>query len=326
MKNITELPRIGLGCWPLSGPFYAGKRPLGYANADPIESERTLKAAYDCGVRVFDTAAVYGAGKGERLIGKILKEKDIFIVSKIGIGFDEQSEQLSGINTNPARVIPAIDRCRARLQRDQIDLMLLHPNEVTIDESGPIFDEMEQARSLGKIKAFGWSTDFPGKIRAHTHRNGFVAVEHAMHVFFDAQAVRDVTSAAGLLGLIRSPLAMGVLSGKYVSGARIPADDVRGSYDEYNDYFINGRANPDYLKKIAAVREILQLGGRSLTQGALCWCLAKSHNIIPLPGARTVAQVEENAAAMAFGPLPHSAVKEIGLLIDQSGGGEICAR
>ncbi len=326
MTQIDDLPRIGLGCWPLSGSFYAGTSPLGYANADPAESVRALHAAYDHGIRIFDTAAVYGAGKGERLLQKALSGRDVFIVSKIGLDFDEDTEQLTGMNTDPADVVPAIDRCLNRLGRDHIDLMLLHPNEVTIEQSHPIFDEMEKAREAGKIKTFGWSTDFPDKISAHTHRDGFRAVEHAMHVFFDAKAVRDVTTRAGLAGLVRSPLAMGVLSGKYVGGAQVGVDDVRSASTEYNDYFVDGQVNPNYLARIAAVRELLQIGGRTLTQGALSWCLAVGHNTIPVPGARTVAQVEENAATIGFAPLPDAVVHEIAGLIDQSGGGDIRAR
>lgn len=96
MQITSDTPRLGLGCWPLSGAFYADDRPLGYANADPAESLRALDAAYANGIRLFDTAAVYGAGKGERLVGKALKGKqDVTIVTKIGMGFDEASERIT---------------------------------------------------------------------------------------------------------------------------------------------------------------------------------------------------------------------------------------
>ena len=68
MQITDTTPQLGLGCWPLSGAFYAEDRPLGYANADPSESILALEAAYGAGIRLFDTAAVYGAGKGERLV------------------------------------------------------------------------------------------------------------------------------------------------------------------------------------------------------------------------------------------------------------------
>lgn len=312
MKLSPNTPRLGLGCWPLSGPFYQGERALGYANADPSESLRALDAAYDHGIRIFDTAAVYGAGKGERLVGQSIAQKpDSIIVSKIGLAFDEDSEQLIGPDSDPANVAPAIDACLKRLRRDHIDLMLLHQNELPVEDAEPLFDAMEAERKAGKIGAFGWSTDFPVSVKAMAPRNGFTAVEHAMHVFLPAQAVRKEIETNDLVSLVRSPLAMGLLSGKYDASTTLPADDVRTGDEDYNDYYISGRANPKYLDQIATVRELLQTGGRSLVQGALGWVMAASDATVPLPGARTVAQVEENAKALVHGPLPAQIMQEI---------------
>ncbi len=327
MTDITTLPRLGLGCWPLSGPFYQGDRPLGYANADPVESLRALEAAYANGIRIFDTAAVYGAGKGERLVGKALAGKtDAYIISKVGLAFDEGSEQLIGEDRDPANVSVAIDACLGRLNRDHIDLLLLHCNEMPVADACLLFDEMETARDAGKIGAFGWSTDFPDSIDAMAGRNGFTAVEHAMNVFVDAPEVRATTKTHGLASLIRSPLAMGLLSGKYAGDAAIAKDDVRSADEDYNDYYQSGRANPSYLAQIDALRELLQTGGRSLVQGALSWVMAKGQHTIPLPGARTVAQVEENAKTLEFGPLPADVMTQIEAIIPRPDSGPARAR
>ncbi len=312
MQITSTTPRLGLGCWPLSGPFYQGNRALGYANADPAESLRALDAAYAEGVRIFDTAAVYGAGKGERLIGQALSQRsDLVLISKIGLEFDETSEQLIGEDLNPRNVNPSIDACLKRLKRDHIDLMLLHPNTVPLDAAYEIFDAMELAVQAGKIGGFGWSTDFPHNINAMAQRDRFLAVEHAMNVFVPAKTVRETVSAHGLWSLVRSPLAMGLLSGKYTADVRLTADDIRFVDEDYNDYYVDGRANPNYLQQIAAVRELLQSGGRSLVQGALCWIMAAGDNVVPLPGARTVKQVEHNAKALEFGPLNASIMADI---------------
>jgi aryl-alcohol dehydrogenase-like predicted oxidoreductase len=312
MQISKDTPRLGLGCWPLSGPFYQGTRALGYANADPAESLRALDAAYANGIRIFDTAAVYGAGKGERLVGKSIAQKsDTIIISKIGLAFEETSEQLIGPDSDPANIMPAIDACLARLNSDHIDLMLLHQNELPINDAAPLFDAMETARKAGKIGAFGWSTDFPNSVAAMAPMDGFSAVEHAMHVFLPAGAVRKEIKNNGLVSLVRSPLAMGLLSGKYDATRKLAADDVRTGDEDYNDYYVNGRANPKYLDQIATVRDSLQTGGRSLVQGALCWIMAAGDDAIPLPGARTVAQVEENAKALAHGPLPEQIMMDI---------------
>jgi aryl-alcohol dehydrogenase-like predicted oxidoreductase len=107
-----------------------------------------------------------------------------------------------------------------------------------------------------------------------------------------------------LASLNRGPLAMGVLTGKYTSGTQVASDDVRGDKSPgWMKYFKNGKPNPEWAKKRDAVREILTSGGRTLAQGALAWLWARSPQTIPIPGFRTVPQVEENCAAMQFGPL-----------------------
>lgn len=314
MQITTDTPRLGLGCWPLSGPFYAEDRPLGYANADPAESLRALDAAYHSGIRLFDTAAVYGAGKGERLVGKALKGKsDVTIVTKIGMGFDEATERVGDNEDRPEQIIPAIERCLHRLQRDHIDVLLLHINALDSARAGGLFDEMEKARQAGKVGSYGWSTDFPDSITAMAPRDGFTTVEHAMNVIIDVPSVHNAIAAAGLWGLVRSPLAMGVLSGK----ANVSRDDIRAHDEGWNSYFVDGAANPEFVAKIAAIRDLLQTDGRSLVQGALGWVMARGPRSIPLPGARTVEQVEHNAKALEYGPLPADTMREIERIMDR---------
>ena len=115
------------------------------------------------------------------------------------------------------------------------------------------------------------------------------------------------------LGLInRGPLAMGLLTGKYRAGIRPSIDDVRGERSpEWMKYFRDGEPNAEYLKMLDAVREILVSGGRTLAQGALAWLWARSDKTLPIPGFRTVKQVQENAAAMEFGPLTQAQFDEI---------------
>jgi len=105
---------------------------------------------------------------------------------------------------------------------------------------------------------------------------------------------------------------MGLLTGKYQSDTRPSSDDVRGvKAPGWMKYFVHGQPNADYLAKLAAVREILTFGGRSLAQGALGWLWARSEKTIPIPGFRTVKQVEENARALEFGPISKEQYLEI---------------
>jgi len=106
---------------------------------------------------------------------------------------------------------------------------------------------------------------------------------------------------------------MGLLSGK----TAVNRDDIRAHDEGWNNYYVDGAANPVYVDQIDALRDLLQTGGRSLVQGALCWVMAQGPRCIPLPGARTVAQVTENAKALEFGPLPADTIAEIERVMDR---------
>jgi len=111
--------------------------------------------------------------------------------------------------------------------------------------------------------------------------------------------------------------AMGLFTDKY-KGKRQPADnDARGKQSpDWMKYFVDGKPEPGFLKRIKAVRDILTSNRRSLVQGALAWLWARSSNTIPIPGFRTLRQVEENAEAMETGPLTADQVTEITHLLN----------
>jgi aryl-alcohol dehydrogenase-like predicted oxidoreductase len=188
------------------------------------------------------------------------------------------------------------------------------------------FETLANARAHGKIRAFGWSTDFPASATAMASLDGFIGVEHAMSVFMDVPTMQATIEQHDLIGFIRSPLAMGILTGKFDHASMLPADDVRALNSDRRDYFFDARVAPKYLANLEAVRELLQTGGRSLAQGALGWLLAKSDRNIPLPGARTAAQVQENACSIEFGALPVDVMLEIEALIKRDPEGEARAR
>lgn len=307
---------LGLGCWPIGGAMFSGDQSLGYTNVDDEESIRTIHAALDHGITVFDTAAAYGAGHADRILARALVNRpEAKIVTKIGIGIDEEAKQLTFGDTEPESVIPAIDQCLARLDRGQIDLMLLHDNALPIAQAELVFDEMEKARQAGKIAAFGWSTDFSASAAAVAKRDGFGGIEHAMNVFVDAPRMQRVVSENNAIALIRSPLAMGMLTGKYGADVALPSDDIRAGTNLAVAYFKDGQANPDFLARLEAVRDLLTVGGRSLVQGALGWLWAKRETNMPIPGARTVEQITGIAGALDHGALPKDVMAEIETVI-----------
>src|SRR6185312_5480442 len=114
-----------------------------------------------------------------------------------------------------------------------------------------------------------------------------------------------------LASVNRSPLAMGLLSGRYDETTRFDAQDLRAHQIDWMQYFTDGRPNPEWLSRVAAVRDVLTADGRTLAQGALGWIWARSWATVPVPGVRTVAQAESNAAALEHGPLEPVQLAEI---------------
>jgi aryl-alcohol dehydrogenase-like predicted oxidoreductase len=108
---------------------------------------------------------------------------------------------------------------------------------------------------------------------------------------------------------------MGLLTGKYQAGDQLGAQDVRGS-GLPSALFPDGRPNPAYLAKLAAIREILTSRGRTLAQGALAWLWGLSENTIPIPGFKNMQQADENARALAFGPLTPEQMQAIDQILN----------
>ncbi|MEM9349996.1 MAG: aldo/keto reductase [Pseudomonadota bacterium] len=306
---------LGLGCWPLSGPMFMDGKSVGYATCAPEEAERILHAALDLGITLFDTAQAYGCGHGERLLGTALKGREATIVTKICLAIDEGAKAITGLRTDPASVAPQVEESLSRLSRDRLDVVLIHPNDIPISDAEAVFSELESLTRAGKVGAFGWSTDFPENAAAQTRFLNATHVEHVMNVFLDAAELRLVTETAGLISLIRSPLAMGVLAGRFDAGRTIDPGDVRVEAHGGMDWFEGPRVHPRFEKRLNAIRELLRTGGRSLSQGALSWLWAHGTHIIPVPGASKVEQIEDNAAALAHGPLPANVMAEIAALI-----------
>ena len=311
MTAIFDLPRIGMGCWAIGGHFHAGGTPLGWAGADDATSRATIEAAWDAGIRLYDTAVAYGAGHSERLLGEVLSDRDAFIVTKFAPLIDEAGKEILGEDITAEAIRASALASRERLRRDTIDLLLCHKNSMSVDEAPAVFDTLDALVSEGVIAAYGWSTDFWDRLHVAQGRAHFAAIEHAMNIFFDAPSMCREAEAFDVAQLIRGPLAMGLLTGKFRSGDKISGADIRSNTMDWMDYFKDGQPSDALLAQIAAVRECLTTGGRSLTQGALCWLLAKSDRVIPIPGAKTPEQVRENAKAMEFGPLDSAVMAEI---------------
>src|SRR5690606_38855619 len=118
----------------------------------------------------------------------------------------------------------------------------------------------------------------------------FCAIQQELSVFRDGPDMLALCEAESLASLNRSPLAMGILTGKFSPATVLPATDVRGAGHSWVRYFENGRPRPETLARVEAVRDLLKSGGRTLAQGALGWNLARSPKTLPIPGFKSETQ------------------------------------
>jgi aryl-alcohol dehydrogenase-like predicted oxidoreductase len=325
--NGQMVPALGLGCWAIGGRFYSGETPLGWGDVDDAVSISAIQCAVDHGIRFFDTAQVYGTGRSETVLGKALaKRYDVKIGTKVGYGIDPVTKQLVGEVKAPQDIMASVEKSLKRLQRNHIDIINLHLNELPIAEAAPIFECLELLRTQGKISSYGWSTDFPDRAAAFAAMEGFVAIQHAMNVFYRADMLIPTVEQNGLLSINRSPLAMGLLGGKHDASTKFDAGEVRGRTATWMDYFADGRIRPEYATRLANIRELLQADGRSLVQGALCWLWARSQKTLPIPGFRNTDQVKDIAGALNFGPLGGAVMADIETLINREPEGAPRAR
>jgi aryl-alcohol dehydrogenase-like predicted oxidoreductase len=268
----------------------------------------------------FDTADVYGTGHSEHVLGHALAghRDQVVIATKFGNTFDRSIRQITGSDASPAYIRKACEASLQRLNTDYIDLYQFHLNDYDPDQAGAVRDVLEELVKDGKIRYYGWSTDFPNRARVFAEGPNCTTVEHQMNVLEDAGPMIALCEQLDLASINRGPLAMGLLTGKYQADSKLASDDVRGDRSPaWMQYFKDGKPNPEWLRKLEAIREILTSDGRTLAQGALAWIWARSEQTVPIPGFRSVRQVEENCAAMQFGPLSAEQMHEIDVLLSR---------
>jgi aryl-alcohol dehydrogenase-like predicted oxidoreductase len=242
----------------------------------------------------------------------------VVIATKFNGVFDEQTRKVTGADTSPEGIRKACDDSLGRLGTDYIDLYQFHANDHPVEDAGPVRETLEALVKAGKIRAYGWSTDFADRAEFFAKGPKCTAIQLQLNVLDDNPAVISVCERNNLAALNRGPLAMGLLTDKYTAETRPADNDVRGrNGPAWMKYFKNGRPGAEWLKKRDAVREILKSRGRTVSQGALAWLWARSEKTLPIPGFRTVAQVTENAGAMKFGPLTQEQMKEIDRILER---------
>lgn len=316
-KSGIQVSAMGLGCWAIGGPFTNMEGvPVGWSDVDDNESIRAIHRALDLGVNFFDTADVYGTGHSEEILGKALmgRRDKVVIATKFGNVFDSETRQCTSKDGSPEYVREALEASLRRLNTKYIDLYQFHIGGYPPEKADRTRDVLEELVKEGKIRGYAWSTDVLESVKVFAEGPNCIAVQQQLNVFGGNDEILTLCKEKNLASVNRSPLAMGLLTGKFQESTRFPANDVR-RHVEWFEGFKEGKPNPEWLKKLDAIREILTSGGRILAQGALAWIWGRSEKTIPIPGFKTVRQVEENATAMQFGSLNAEQMREIDALL-----------
>ncbi|MEW2557516.1 aldo/keto reductase [Streptomyces griseorubiginosus] len=312
-RSGIEVSSLGFGCWAIGGEWQSSEgQPLGWGKVDDEESVRAVRRALDLGVTFFDTADVYGTGHSERVLGRALGKRrdDVVLATKWGNVFDEETRTLLGTDDTPAHARRALTASLDRLGTDRIDLYQLHISDADPGRAAELRDTCEQFVREGLIRAYAWSTDDPARAAVFAEGEHCAAVQHALNVMQDAPDLLALCEESDLASINRSPLAMGLLAGKRQG----PQDtgDIRSKPPAWLPGFGNGAtADPEWLRRIDALKDILTSEGRTLAQGALAWIWARSPRTVPIPGFRSVTQAEQNAGAMEKGPLTADQLTEV---------------
>jgi aryl-alcohol dehydrogenase-like predicted oxidoreductase len=284
-STLSVFP-VGLGLMSLSGA---------YGKADDAEGIKVIHHAIDRGVTMLDSSDMYGWGHNETLLGKALaggRRNKIVLATKFGQV--QQPGGANGVDGTPAHVKAACEASLKRLGVDVIDLYYQHrvdPN-VAIEETVGAMADLVKA---GKVKALGLSEAKPETIkRAHkTHPIAAVQSEYSLLYRQDAEETLETTRALGISFVAYSPLGRSLLTGSVKQASDIPDGDGRGRHPRFAAD--NLARN---LSMVAAIEAMAKAKGCTPGQVALAWLLAQGTDIVPIPGTKQAARVDQNIAAL----------------------------
>lgn len=321
-KSGLKVSAMGLGCWAIGGPWTFNGTPGGWSDIDDAESLRAIDSALDLGVNFFDTAANYGAGHSERILGKAFKGRrdKVIIATKFGYHVNEAAKEVRYYDDKEeesnvaSRLRASVEASLQRLDTDYIDVYQLHVWGLVIERALEARDVLEDLVKEGKVRTYGWSTDRADAVKAFSTSPNCGVVQQQLSVLDGNMELLALCEELNLASLNRGPLGMGLLTGKFTPTSSFASNDVR-SHAEWHPGFKDGKPTQEWLDKLASIREVLTSNGRTLSQGALAWIWGRSEKTIPIPGFKTVAQVQENVKAHEFGPLTPDQIEEIDTIL-----------
>jgi aryl-alcohol dehydrogenase-like predicted oxidoreductase len=306
-----EVSEVGFGAWAIGGSW---------GDVTDDDAMATLHAALDEGITFIDTADVYGDGHSERLVGQLHRERreEIYIATKAG----RRLQRHTADGYNRQNLTAFVERSLKNLGADAIDLLQLHCPPVEVYYRPEVFGVLDDLAAAGKLRFYGVSVENPEQaLKAIDYPNVqsvqmiFNMFRHRPAELFFAEAKRRRVGV-----LARVPLASGMLAGKMRPDTKFESTDHR-QFNRHGEVFDVGEtfSGVDYETGLQAIEELKAVcpPGWTLTQFALRWILMFDAVTCAIPGAKRVAQVEENTAAADLPPLSDAAMQAVRRIYDQ---------
>ena len=302
---------IGLGAWQLGADW---------GQVDEKDALATLHAALESGVDFIDTADVYGDGRSEQIIGKLLREDvaPLTVATKMGRRLAQEPE-----NYNPANFRAWTDRSRQNLGVERLDLVQLHCPPDPVFASEEVFDALDALVADDSIAAYGVSVETCEQALAAIRRPNVASIQIIFNAFRmkPLEEVLPAAEEAGVGIIARVPLASGLLSGRYSAQTVFGTDDHR-NYNRRGEAFDVGEtfSGVDFqtgLEAVERLRPLVPGADTTLAQFALRWIIDHPAVSVVIPGARNAEQARANASAAELAPLGQDVHKDVQEVYDE---------
>jgi myo-inositol catabolism protein IolS len=284
-KSNIEVSEIGFGAWAIGGDAWG-----------PVQDENSIGAmerALELGINFLDTADVYGNGHSETLVAKVMKGRrdKVVLSTKGGLMGHHRDPKREPVYDRPEKVVEAFENSLRRLETDYIDVYFCHLWWDKHEETEAFMRAFEMLKRDGKVRTVGVSTENFEYIK-HFNREGGLDVVQLDYSILNRSTEKEVLpylQENGIGVVVRGPLRMGVLTGKFTKDTVFPEGDIRKNWP--NEPWFQ-----ESLDKVERLRP-LENETRTLGQAALRYVLNHPAVSVAIPGGKTPAQVEQNASA-----------------------------